>query len=342
MEPQLPVIRALLLWTLASGVAYAGELKADLAAARAQIDAGEHKAALKTLAALEDELASIDGLVDQQELATLWLYRGAAEHLRGPRKDRDIEAWRQALAIDNALPWDESLVTDGDVFSLFEALRGEVRSRGSVTPGIPEATGAAKLYVDGVQLREDEPIISGTHLAQIDCPDEQGTFSVVTDFSRPLDWLALCPDGVDTSVVVEEDEWAEFGPVFGGPAEEPVAEEPAEEPAEDTIAAPPREPRGFGVGTAMMAGGGALLATGAVINFAVVNPTYAEIEAAQADPFGVSRAEADELTQRFDRSRYATIGLVGVGVALTGAGVFIDAPLRPVVGPGHLGVAGRF
>jgi len=327
------------------GAAWAGPLEADLAEARAQIEAGDHKGALKALKALEAGLPAQGAVVPRQELATLWLYRGAAEHLRGAKKNRDLDAWRQAIAVDNALPWDEALVTDGDVFSLFEALRGEVRSRSAANPGIPEATGAAKLHVDGERFREEEALIGGLHLAQVECPDGQGTFGVLTDFAQPLDWLSLCPDGVDTSVVVsdEEDEWSAFGPSFGDATEtsDPVAE-PATEP--DPIVTPPPHTteRRFTAGTALMASGGALVAGGLVVNFALVNPAYAAIEAARDDPDSTTRAEADDLTARFNSARVLTIGLVGAGLAAGGAGFFIDTPVQPVVGWGHLGLTGAF
>ena len=96
------------------------------------------------------------------------------------------------------------------------------------------------------------------------------------------------------------------------------------------------------LGSTLMLGGGACLLGGTAINFALVNPTFADIEAARSDPFNTTRADADELTERFDRSRYLTIGLVGTGMALVGTGVFIDLPIRASVGPGQLVVSGNF
>jgi hypothetical protein len=338
----------LALWALSSA-ALAGPLEAELAEVRALIVAGEPKGALKQLKQIEASLSELPAPADPKELASVWLYRGAAEHLHGPKKERDINAWRQALVIDNSLAWDPELIDNDDMFSLFEALRGEVRSRPSVSPALPEATGAAVLYIDGVRMREDESLLSGLHLAQITCPDKQGTFGLLTDLTRPPDWLDLCPDGVDTSVVVAEtgDEWAEFGPAFGTtPAEEPVVtpEYPIVSTEDLVTEAPSREPRdgGFGAPMALLTGGGVLVAVGSVVNFAIVNPAYSDIEAARDDPFSTSRSEADALTARFDRSRYLTMGLIGAGVATAGVSFFIDAPLRPVLGLGHLGVTGQF
>ena len=225
----------------------AGALEDDLSGVRTQIAAGDHKDALKALKTIEKSLGEVDAVVSTRSLARVWFYKGAAEFGTGNKKGRAEDAWRQALAIQNDFPWDADLMGDSDLISLFEALRGEVEGRGYVDTGVPEKVGAAKLYVDGVRHGSEETVIRGSHLAQIECPDAQGTFSVITDFSRPVDWFAMCPGGVDTSVEVaeaEEDEWAEFGPSFGVPTfaeEDPVAEEPVvEDPVvEDPVAEEP-------------------------------------------------------------------------------------------------------
>ena len=99
---------------------------------------------------------------------------------------------------------------------------------------------------------------------------------------------------------------------------------------------------GIGLGTYILASGGALVASGLVVNFAVVNPTYQAIEDANANPYSITRSEATVLTSRFDTARYLTIGLTAGGMALMGSSFLIDAPLQPVVGLGQLGLSGRF
>ena len=91
-----------------------------------------------------------------------------------------------------------------------------------------------------------------------------------------------------------------------------------------------------------MAGGGALLAGGVATNFLVVYPTWGAIEDARANPLSVTRDQADALTSRFNLTRGVTLGLLTGGVALTGVGVFLEAPVRPMIGPGQLGVTGSF
>ena len=322
----------------------------DLAAVRAQVQAGAHKDALKSLKNIEKALDELDTVVSTRSLARLWFYKGAAEFGVGNKKGRAEDAWRQALSIENEFPWDTELMGESDLISLFEALRGEVEGRGYVDTGVPEAIGAAKLYVDGARHEPEETVIAGIHLAQIECPDGQGTFSTLTDFSKPVDWFEMCPDGVDTSVVVaeeEEDEWAEFGPSFGTPTEEPVTTESSEEPStspgtEPVVDSGSDSSGGLSLGTTMLASGGALVAGGLVVNFAIVNPTWADIQAANDNPYSISRSDADTLTSRFNTSRFLTIGLTAGGLAVMGTGMFIDAPIRPVLGPGQLGVWGRF
>ena len=69
---------------------------------------------------------------------------------------------------------------------------------------------------------------------------------------------------------------------------------------------------------------------------------WGAIEDARTDPLSVTRDEADALTSRFNLTRGLTLGLLGGGVALTGVGVLLDAPVTPVIGLGQLGVRGSF
>ena len=74
------------------------------------------------------------------------------------------------------------------------------------------------------------------------------------------------------------------------------------------------------------------------------NPIYAEIEAARLDPHSINRAEADELTQKFNVQRSLSLGLYVGGALAVGAGgglmVMEYVTLHPT-GNG-LGLSGRF
>ena len=357
-------------------------------------------------------------------LARISYYRGVVEQLQGDKKGKAIDYWRAALVLDDQTPWEPEVLKADDPETLFEALRSEVRSRDKVDLGVPEAVGAAKLYVDGGKVASGDRALTGQHLAQITCPDGK-TYGVWTDFAKPLKWFALCPGGVDTTVVVAnqaQDDFGEFGPSFGAPSDdsgdmldvpfggpEPQAtapstpaptqatpaEKPAEKPAEAVAtkpveAAPAEKPKdekpaekpkdekpaeavaekpkdekpvekpkkekpeavagntapsahsGPGAGVFLLAGGGALLAGGAVTNFVLVNPLWADIQTARDDASSISRDDADALTARFNTMRIVTLGLLGGGVALTGVGVLLDSPVLPTIGPGQIGVTGRF
>jgi len=423
-----------------------------VAAAGAAVISGDWKSGLAEIKQAEKAAPQEIEVVSTATLSRMYYYQGLALHLKGAKESQVMGAWRASLAIDNDLVWDTSLIDDGDAWSLFEALRAEVRGRGSAEVGVPEKRGAAKIYVDGIERAPGDTVIAGEHLGQISCDDGvvRGTW---TDFGRPMQWFKLCPDGVDTSVVVVEeepsDEWAEFGPVFGpaaavddpgaagvpgdvpvdgpvtagatddgaaepseapaseGPASETPASEgstdgaaagetaagssaaiptesptetpaethsetPAETPAETPTeggdepaadesagedqgsasppaeSAPPREvplqpevvtaqPGGLGsmiddpLRFGLLAGGGSLVAASLVVNFAVVNPAYGDIQDANLEPARFDRTTADALEQRFSRGRWTTIILGATGAGMLGGTLLLDG-VTPVVG----------
>jgi hypothetical protein len=150
--------------------------------------------------------------------------------------------WRMALIVDNEFQWDEEVVKDRDAQDFFLALRAEVRSRSLVNPAVPEATGEARIYVDGIRVRAGDLALDGMHLAQIRCPD-LATFGEWSTFAKPPKYFKKCPGGVDTSIVVEEveeeDDFGDMGPAFGGGGEEEAPAGPPPDPDQsvtDTIA----------------------------------------------------------------------------------------------------------
>ena len=86
-----------------------------------------------------------------------------------------------------------------------------------------------------------------------------------------------------------------------------------------------------------MGAGGAVLAGGAVVNFLVVNPAWADGQAAIADPSAVTPADAQAITGRFNTGKWATIALLAGGVALEGTGVVLG-PLHTSLTLSPLGV----
>jgi hypothetical protein len=443
--------------------ARAESLSDHLVAARSAVAEGEKRAARRSLKLAEVAIVEGEGVVPPVHLARYWYLVGMELHLRR-KSSKSMDAWRKVLIVDPRFEWDIELVADKDPRRLFEALRGEIRVRTEVDAQVPEKVGAATLWVDGARVRHTDVVSSGMHLLQVVCPDEtvHGEWTELP--SEKLDWLELCPDGVDTSVVIVEeaageDDFDGMAPDFddmpspemseaaavteeaqvraaevqdaatareaereakreaaaqakatraadrvarraaaaqasadraaareakreeeraakqaagaqSAPADRPlvgvapdpqppeiapdpkppeVAPEVAPDPKPPEVADEPSPaprpgplsrlgPRAY----ALTAGGG-LIVGGLVVNFAALEPTYAQVEDARAHPDHYTRWQADWLTSRFDTYRVVTLGLVGGGVVVAGAGYFLlDGPVQPMVLPGGAGLTGRW
>ena len=192
------------------GLAYspfsqAGEFEDKVAEGREAIAKGNAKSALKLLSAAEDAAPNNGVLVSTNDLARFWYYQGVGYHLKGDKKGRDMTNWRQALLMDLEFQWEEDLLQSEDAQALFEALRKEVGSRSRTDVGVPEKTGASTIHVDGERKRTGDEVRKGTHLGQIVC-DDSSVHGKWTNFSSSVDWFSLCPNGVDTTVVVAKAE----------------------------------------------------------------------------------------------------------------------------------------
>jgi hypothetical protein len=365
-----------LLALLTAGNARAEDANEAIAAARAAIVAKDWPAAEAALDRAEALIGDSPKVVEPARLASLWYFRGLVLQAGGDKKGRAPELWRQALVVDNTLPWDEALAGDGDAFSLFEALRGEVTGRTKSDLGVPEVVGGAKLYLDGKKVRAGDKALAGVHLAQVTCPDSC-TYGAWLEGGAPLDWFALCPGGVDTAgapAAEEEEDWGDMAPEFGAPTEtaaktcaagRPAGPPPAivkggggqakapkepKDPKEPKEAKAPKEsePReGGALPLALTVSGGGLLLTGVTLNFVWVAPAFGAVEDARANPAGVTASEASALSSRFNLSRGTTLGVGVVGAGLLATGLTLQlsdasAGWRPMVGPGGVGLSGRF
>jgi hypothetical protein len=86
-----------------------------------------------------------------------------------------------------------------------------------------------------------------------------------------------------------------------------------------------------------------LFVTGAVVNFAMVNPSYRRIESARTSAGGISRAQAEQVSRQFNVQRGVTLGLLGGGLVLAGTGVFfMEAPIVPILSPFGMGLSGSW
>ena len=250
------MLAALLLNTAA-----AGTFEVTLDAARDKLIDGDLATAAGYIRAARSYAPESPDVLEADQLARIWLYRGMIASMLGEDEDEVMDLWRQSFVVDPDIQWDEAAMANGPARDLFEALRQEVQGRPRVDAKIPEKVGAAKLYVNGGKRIFGDGVREGEHLAQIECPDEQGTFGVWTDFTdRKFDWLAMCPAGVDVSVVVddedEDDGFGDMGPSFGGGG---VVDEGPFEP----LPPAPAEPRvSVSMPLLISAGGAALISGG--------------------------------------------------------------------------------
>ncbi len=97
------------------------------------------------------------------------------------------------------------------------------------------------------------------------------------------------------------------------------------------------------LGWSLMAAGGGLVAGGAAVSWLVVEPAWAQADAANQDPGSITREDALALASRFDAGRYTAIGLLAGGAVALGTGVVLG-PLEARVTwvPGQVGLAGRW
>jgi hypothetical protein len=176
--------------------AFLGEARTALVEDKSQ-DARQH------LDEAEAAIVEAVAVVPSVHLAKFWYLRGLDLQMRRKTK-RAMDAWRKALMVDPRFEWDIELMADKDSRRLFEALRGEIRVRPEVGAQFPEKTGEATLWVDGRRVHHSDVVRAGSHLLQVVCPDTKvyGAFSELPN--EKLDWLALCPNGVDTSVAVAD------------------------------------------------------------------------------------------------------------------------------------------
>ena len=338
-----------------------------LTEARAALLSEDKRAASKALEATRDAFSSSEGVAADDVLATYWVYTGLLAHMKN-KSDAAMDAFREALVVDPRYAWDTEMLDDREIRKLFEALRGEVEGRAVISPRVPEKTGCAQVYIDGSRVRAGDSVGVGERLGQIQCPhgDVYGLWTQL-DEEEPIDWLGLCPYPVDTSIDADanteaEDEFANVGPSFG------KEEESGSNPCLDIMATPPpavvetSEPTKkkdgssplamFGADTwstprlVTIGPGGALIVAGVVVHFTAVQPAYDMVEWGRRNPTGLTRYQADILSDRFRSRRALSWSMTGAGVAATAVGLFVLKPkktgVQPVLFPGGGGLQGRF
>ena len=340
-----------------------------LTAAKEALTAGNKRAAKEALAAAEASFAETDALAPDDVLATFWVYRGLLARMRG-RTNQAMDAFREALVVNGEHEWDVSVSDDREIRKIFEALRGEVQGRDELSPGIPEKMGCAVAYVDGSRVRAGDTVRVGRRLAQVQCPhgDVHGVWTSFLE-DEPVDWLALCPYPIDTSIepaVAEESQFGGLDVTFGEPPDR------GDDPCIDLLVTPPpvtstvdadasEEGDASGAGfmarsfgrdswttarTLTVGAGGAMVVTGVILHYAVVIPAYDMVEWGRRNPTAITRYQADILTSRFQTRRAAVYSVTAIGAASVATGLLLMRPkstsLQAGVSPMGFALSGRF
>ena len=288
------------------------------------------------------------------ELAKIWMYRGYAYQQLG--KDEEVQlSWEQTFAVAPEIQFDESLLVDmseedqENLLNRFEQIRRLVEAQGVMNPNIPEQVGDAKIFVNGRALSEGQGVKPGEHLAQIVCP-EDGLQSQWTTFEEPMDWFGMCPSGVAATSRDNTDDFFDGG-LFGAVTEDtsqyynpdPICTSSGVSFSLPALSVPDVDSTIL----MTMGGGVGLVLAGTGSYYAWLTPAYNNVVDARtrAANQSISQTEADTISQKFDTARYATMGLLLTGTALTGYGTVLtvqQVSMTPTVTPGWLGLHGQF
>ena len=310
-------------------VATAGALTDQLSTAQKALVAKDTAAATTAIDAAELAATQLEAIARPGIIGRVHYYRGMVAKLAGDQ-DAAMDEWRTALLIDNSLQWDEAILADGPAQDLFEALRKEVRDRPEVDSVTPPLVGLAKLYVDGGRICPGDKVQEGTHLIQVDCPEDRIYGDWVTFPKKKVKWLKLCPNGVDVTAVPvaeepQEEDMFGFGDALG--EEEEGCPLPGEAPAVADVEPEPAGPVDVPPGPApliehrvswpMVAAGTGLLVGGGVA-LAIAQSRHSTFEAT-AGSMG-SPGEIETAAKKVNN-----VAWVGTGLSVVGGGLCVAA-----------------
>ncbi len=228
-------------------------------------------------------------------LSRIPYYRGILEYYVGDREVKALEYFKAALVHNDEFRWDVELVTEEEPQDLFELLRNSIGSRPRPSAGVPVAAITEKIYIDGTLMNSYDDVVEGRHLVQVHCAD--GNL---------------------------KNRWVEFGdaPDYGCICSLSECFRPSFQNGESQV----RSSSGS-LDLVLLSAGGASIIGGTVVNFVLLNPLWLEIQEASSEPHTITRDEANLLEQQFSRRRALTLGLLGSGVLMGGAGtamMFMD------------------
>lgn len=281
---------------------------ADWAAATVALNEAEALAPASPVVLLPPDLARLD------------FYRGVIQWRAGDRNKQALDDWRRSLTLFPKAQPEAAVLPDVEGQDAYYALASEVITRPAVPLGLPDQTGEARIFVDGVRPESGDETLEGRHFVQVKCDDSSLIGSWYSFGPPPPDWFIVCNGGAYPSA--------------RGRRSSPTPDSSGDPVASTTTVDAPRKKEAAAVWT-LVGTGGALVAGGAAVNFLVVNPTWREGQAANADPTSVTRKQAKAIVNRYDQARLATLILTGTGVVALGTGISIgllDATITPTLG----------
>jgi len=284
----------LLGWLVSPG-AWATTISDKTDLAREAILDGDFERAHDLLDDAERQAPESHEPVLRDTLSRIPYYRGILEYYVGDREVQALEYFKAALVHNEEFRWDVELVTEEEPQDLFELLRNEVGSRPRPSAGVPVAAITEKIYIDGTLMNSYDDVVEGRHLVQVHCAD--GNL---------------------------KNRWVEFGdaPDYGCICSLSECFRPSFQSDESQT----RHSSGA-LDLVLLGAGGVSILGGTVVNFALLNPVWQEIQDASSRPHAVTGEEADLLEAKFSRRRAMTLGLLGGGILMGGAGsamMFMD------------------
>lgn len=291
-----------------------------------------------------------------RDLAQFWVYKGYVHYVKGTTESdqeeysANQEAWKRAFIIDPEIQFDESIlegISEDDkenTLNFFEQNRRLVASGKRVDTQVPEKIREAQLFVDGNNVVQDSTVLAGPHLFQINCPQDslQSKWMFLDTEEDQINWLELCPSGVDTTVEVESnDMFAEMG--FGSGIDtsnihnpEPVCHKDPTISGKSKSFSMPKI--AFTKEKMVLAGGGVLLSSGIASYYLWTMPKFSSVEAARADIGSLTETEAAQISKEFNIARWTTLGLLTTGIGVTSYGTVLQLQ---TTGTGIL-ISGKF
>ena len=310
----------------------------SLESVKEELNSGNIDKALKVWKVERQKLSCPQRIPDTKKLAQLWVYEGYAYYLQNDSVSNQ-EAWKKAFTIDSKVQFDATLLEEKseddseNVLNFFEQNRRLAIGSQAVIAQVPEKLGEAQLFIDGENVQFGTEVLAGAHLFQINCPQDslQSKWMILNgSASDKVDWFGLCPSGVDTSVEVETDDmFASMG--FGSSVDttEIVNEEPIchRDPTlgSSSFSMPAFSfPQGLITKERMVfASGGLLLSSGIASYYLWAQPKFSAVEEARGFET-ISEDKAANISKEFNQARWATIGLLGAGLGITGYGTLLQ------------------